>query len=50
MRLSKMTAALMTEVTLDDLIRAVFEEILNNGDEIKPTKVPPEKSTVCCLF
>jgi thymidylate synthase len=33
-----MAAALFTEATLDDLMRTVFEEILNNGDEIKPTK------------
>src|SRR5690242_5654067 len=33
-----MTAALFTESTLDDLMRAVFEEILNNGEEIRPTK------------
>ena len=33
-----MTAAFFAEATLDDLMRAVFEEILNNGDEINPTK------------
>ncbi len=38
--ISKMTAALLSEATLDDLMRAVYEEILNNGDEIKPSKGP----------
>lgn len=34
----EMTAALLTEATLDDLMRVVFDEILNSGDEINPTK------------
>jgi thymidylate synthase len=33
-----MATAFLSEVTLDDLMRSVIEEILNNGNEIKPTK------------